>query len=129
MTVSQTKTVDGDIWGKIPSGWICLVYNGNKYAVKDGASGGSSDGSSFKTGTYTITASALNVRTGAGTNYAKKPKSQLTADGKKHANANGSLLKGTRVTVSQVKTVGSRVWGKIPSGWICLRENGKNYVK
>lgn len=131
VTVSQTKVVDGDTWGKIPSGWICLVYNGNTYAVKDGASGVSSGGSmssSFKTGTYTITASALNVRTGAGTNYAKKAKSQLTADGQKHSNANGALLKGTRVTVSQVVTSGSYTWGKIPSGWICLSENGKSYV-
>ena len=79
-------------------------------------------------GTHTITASALNVRTGPGTNYAKKRKSQLTSDGQKHSNANGALLKGTRVTVSQVKTSGAYVWGKIPSGWICLRENGTNYV-
>ena len=130
VTVSQTKMVSGDVWGLIPSGWICLVYNGNVYAVKDGASGGSSSGSAgFGTGTYTITASALNVRTGAGTNYRKKSKSELTADGRKHANANGALLKGTRVTVSQVVSSGSYVWGKIPSGWICLSENGNKYVR
>ena len=131
VTVSQVKTSGAYVWGKIPSGWICLVYNGKRYAVKDGSSGGSyssSGGSGFSLGTHTITASALNVRTGPGTNYAKKRKSQLTSDGQKHSNANGALLKGTRVTVSQVKTSGAYVWGKIPSGWICLRENGTNYV-
>lgn len=131
VTVSQTTVVDGDTWGKIPSGWICLCYNGNVYAVKDGSSSGGSSSSSsgFSNGTYTITASALNVRTGAGTNYRKKSKSELTADGQKHSNANGALLNGTRVTVSQVVSSGNYVWGKIPSGWICLRENGANYVK
>lgn len=84
----------------------------------------------FATGiNYVITASALKVRTGAGTNYAQKKKSQLTADGQKHANANGSLLKGTTITVSQTKNEGKRVWGKIPSGWVCLYENGDYYVK
>lgn len=134
VTVTETKVVDGDTWGKIPSGWICLCYNGNVYAVKDGAGSSSSSSSAgsnsgFKAGTYTITASALNVRTGAGTNYRKKPRNELTADGKKHSNSNGALLNGTRVTVSQVVANGSYVWGKIPSGWICLSENGKKYVK
>lgn len=130
-TVSQTKVVRGNTWGLIPSGWICLCYNGKTYAVKGstGGSSASSGGSAYSPGTYTITASALNVRTGAGTSYAKKSKSQLTADGRKHANANGSLMRGTRVTVSQVKNAGYSVWGLIPSGWICLCDNGDAYVK
>lgn len=132
VTVSETRKVGKDVWGKIPSGWIALYYQGNTYATLGSSSGGGSSSSSsvgsYSNRTYTITASALNVRTGAGTKYAKKSKSQLTADGRKHANANGALLKGTRVTVSQTKVVGNDVWGKIPSGWICLEENGKSYV-
>ncbi len=76
----------------------------------------------YETGTYTVTADLLNVRTGAGTSYAKKTFKQLTANAqaqiKKLNNgkeANG-LVKGCVCTVSVVK--GN--WGKIPSGWICL---------
>lgn len=31
VTVQEVKTVDGDTWVKIPSGWICAKYNGDKY--------------------------------------------------------------------------------------------------
>lgn len=76
----------------------------------------------YETGTYTVTADLLNVRTGAGTSYAKKTFKQLTANAQaqikklnKGNPANG-LVKGCTCTVSQVKDN----WGKIPSGWICL---------
>lgn len=88
----------------------------------------------FKKGSvYTLTTN-VNVRTGAGTNYSKKKVSQLTADGRKNAastksNAYAVLKSGTRVTVNELKTVGSDIWAKIPSGWICLRYGGKNYAE
>ena len=31
VTVQEVKTVDGDTWIRIPSGWVCAVYNGDKY--------------------------------------------------------------------------------------------------
>lgn len=84
----------------------------------------------LRTGTYQVTASALFVRTGPSTKYAKKSKSQLTANAKAHANSNGSLKNGTRMSVVEIAKEGSvRVWGKIPSGWVCLKENGKMYAK
>lgn len=77
---------------------------------------------------YTIQV-ILNVRTGAGTNYRKKAKNELTADGQKHANANGSLLAGTVVTVQEVKDNGnSERWVRIPSGWIAAYYHGEKYV-
>lgn len=79
--------------------------------------------------TYTVKASALNVRTGPGTDCRKKAKSELTADGQKHSNGAGQLLSGTRVTVSQVRRVGSDWWGLIPSGWIALEWHGAVYVR
>lgn len=83
----------------------------------------------YKAGkTYTVKVDCLSVRTGAGTNYTKKKKNQLTKDGQKHANANGELMKGTRVTVSASKVVDGNVWIRIPSGWICAYYNGKKYV-
>lgn len=85
--------------------------------------------SSYKVGKlYTVQVDALNVRTGAGTSYAKKTKKQLTADGQKHSNKSGQLLKGTQVTCQKVKTVGSNVWIQIPSGWVCAYYGtGKEY--
>lgn len=80
--------------------------------------------------TYT-TQVELKVRTGAGTNYAQKKKSQLTADGQKNALSGtyAVLKKGTKVTVQQVKAVGNDIWLKIPSGWIAGYYNGNIYVK
>ncbi len=85
----------------------------------------------FKVGsTYTLTTN-VNVRTGAGTNCAQKKKSELTADGQKHAlnQMYATLKTGTRVTVNQIKYIGSDIWAQIPSGWICLKYNGKAYAK
>ena len=75
----------------------------------------------YTTGSYTVTASLLHVRSGPGTNYYIKTYKQLTANARSQNKSKGNyyangLLKGVNVTVSQVK--GN--WGKIPSGWICL---------
>lgn len=78
-------------------------------------------GNTYTTGTYQVTASLLNIRTGAGTNYSAKTYSQLTVNAQEqnkklgNSKANG-LLKGCICTISEIK--GN--WGKIPSGWICL---------
>lgn len=71
---------------------------------------------SSQLGTYVVTASALKVREGAGTNYRRKGKNELTADAQKHCNSNGGLLKGTRVTVKEIKNG----WARIPSGWVYM---------
>lgn len=83
------------------------------------------------TGTYMLTVD-LKVRSGAGTTYSQKRREQLTADGKKHSynNTLAVLKSGTRVTVSEVvKKTDKEFWGKIPSGWICMMYDGKEYTK
>ena len=90
--------------------------------------------SPFKVGATVTLTTNVNVRTGAGTGYAQKTVSQLTADGRKHTtSAKGSdkavLKAGTKVTIQTIKMVGSDIWAQIPSGWICLKYNGKNYAK
>lgn len=96
-------------WARIPSGWICLQYTtyggGNATATTASSSG-----------TYRVTASALNVRTGAGQGYGKVSYRNLTANAKQHAYANGCLKRGTRVTVTEVR--GN--WAHIPSGWVSM---------
>lgn len=81
--------------------------------------------------TYTIQASSgLKVRTGPGTNYRQKKRSELTAGGKKAAKVGtyAVLKNGTRVTAKAVKTVGSQVWVQIPSGWICAQIGSTAYL-
>lgn len=91
------------------------VGNGGSISQGGGtAVSGSGGGSYVSPGTYTVTASALNVRTGTGVNYSKKSYSQLTANAKAHAFSNGCLKQGTRVTVYEC----SNGWARIPSGWV-----------
>lgn len=80
--------------------------------------------------TYTLTTN-VKVRVGAGTNYAQKKKSQLTADGQKNAlNQTMAVLKaGTKVTVQAIKQIGNDIWVQIPSGWICVYYQGELFVK
>ena len=126
-------------WGKLASGmgWICLDYAKRvggveaapQYASLPTAQTVVPKPSSYNVGSdYTLTTN-LRVRTGAGTNNPAKSRSQLTAGGRANANANGSLLAGTRVTCQAVAVVGNETWIKIPSGWICAIQNGSVYVK
>lgn len=77
---------------------------------------------SYKKGTYTVTASLLRVRKGPSTSYAYKRFKSLTVNAQgqiKKLNSGKSadgLVKGCVCTVSAV----DGNWGKIPSGWICL---------
>lgn len=109
---SQVKIAkESGNWGYIGDGWVCLTYIAKTSSnVQKPVSNGYSEG------TYQVTANALKVRVGAGTGYRQKAKKELTKDGQKHSNANGSLLKGTRLTIYEIK--GN--WGRCPSGWVCL---------
>lgn len=81
----------------------------------------------------TVTLSAnMKVRTGAGKSYRWKKRSELTADGRKHAQAGiyAVLKKGTDVTILAVKVLkNGDIWIRIPSGYICAKEGNKKYVK
>ena len=75
----------------------------------------------YEKGNYRVTARLLNVRTGAGTSFAKKSFSQLTEDAKTKIlslagyEADG-YVKGLCFTALSVE--GN--WGRTPSGWVCL---------
>lgn len=122
ITVSQISVSGNDIWGKCPSGWVCLKKGNSVYAVKDdssSASTGSSSNANSATskalGTYEVTASDLSIRTGPGTNYRRKTYAELTADAKAHDyDKDGCINQGTRVTVKEW----SGNWARIPSGWV-----------
>lgn len=83
--------------------------------------------SSYRVGsTYTLQ-NNMKVRTGPGTNYRQKKRSELTANAKQHAQSGtyAVLKKGTRVTVQGV----SGNWLKIPSGYVCARQGNSVYIK
>lgn len=109
MVITETATGSGYNWGKFSGGWICLKYtNYDEVTKEEGGSGDSGTGSSEKV-TGTVTSSdGLRVRSGPGTSYSVV----------------GYLSYGTKVEITERKSVGSSAWGKISSGWICL-----DYVK
>lgn len=71
----------------------------------------------------------MKVRTGAGTFYRQKNRTELTEDGKKNAldQKKAVLKKGTEVTCLKVSKNGR--WIKIPSGWVCGKGKTKVYIK
>ena len=81
--------------------------------------------------TYTVDVnSALNVRTGPGTNYMLVGYDGLTPDGKKHATSYGALLPGTKVTCLELaKDTNGNTWMKIPSGWVCAKQGDNTFIK
>lgn len=89
-------------------------------------SGTSSSSTKYTVGDYKVTTDLLNVRSGAGTSYAAKTFTQLSADAQKKIkslnndkSANG-YVKGLTFTVSEVKEANGYHWGKAPSGWVAL---------
>lgn len=89
--------------------------------------------SGFSNGLYQVQVSDfLRVRTGAGTGYRAKTKNEVTANAQanwKSKGSDGGLRNGTRCTVSDVKYTNNEIWGLIPSGWICLQQNGSTFAK
>ena len=75
----------------------------------------------YETGDYRVTANLLNVRTGPGTNYARKNFKQYTENAQEQIrglvgyNASG-YPRGVEFTAIEVK--GN--WARTPSGWVCL---------
>ena len=87
------------------------------------------DGSKFSVGKNYTLAYNLNVRFGPGTKFAKKTYNQLTPNARKNATKFGVLKAGTVVTCLEVKYTRNQIWIRIPSGWICAQDNGRDYIK
>lgn len=109
--ILEQKTVGSMTWGKISDGWISM-----KYVVLDSekpqtpstpSTPSTPDNGNAVTGTVTAVG-GLRVRSGAGVSYAIVR----------------TIAKGTKVTITDTKAVGSVTWGKIADGWISME-----YVK
>ena len=96
--ILEQTTVDGNPWGRTEKGWICLTY------VKLNESADSDN----DTVHGVVTATKLNVRSGAGVSFSRV----------------GSLPKGTKIGILEKKTVGRTPWGRTEKGWVSL-----DYVK
>lgn len=87
------------------------------------------------TGLYRVQ-SARYIRTGAGTEYRIKKVCELTKDGQNHCvnknkNAKAQYEVGTPFNVYEIKYAKNlSIWGRTPSGWICLESHtGTIYCK
>ena len=84
----------------------------------------------WEVGRTYITTQDLNVRKEP--NGAPLPFDDLTDNAKKHSKANSSgnavLLKGTQVTVKEIRMTQTCTWLRIPSGWICGKNSKNTYV-
>ena len=89
--------------------------------------------SEYQTGNIYTLQVDLKVRTGAGTSYAWKSRSQLTDNAKANSynQSKAVLKKGTKVTALAIKKLANgEIWGKIPSGWCLFKtSDGEYYVK
>lgn len=77
----------------------------------------------------------MYVRWDASPNAGRKLVKDLTEDGKKHATSDNQYAyavyrKGTKFTVYEFKDKGYGLWGRSPSGWICIKgASGTVYSK
>lgn len=85
----------------------------------------------YQIGKVYVTAENLHVRDIP--NGQKLKMDSLTENGKKNAcfdNMGYALIKAkTRVTCKEVRVIGDNIWMKIPSGWLCAKSEGKNYIE
>lgn len=107
------------------------IFQGFIYNPDVSSSASSSVRVSYVVGrTYTLQAN-MKVRTGSGTKYRWKKRTELTEDGEKNSfrRKEAVLRTGTAVTVCKVRKIGTSIWIKIPSGWICARKGKIIYVR
>ncbi len=99
VTITEQKTVGSTTWGKTPKGWVSMDF------ISLGSSGSADQGGTSEQVTGTVTGTDdLRIRTGPGVTYAVA----------------GFLSPGTKVTITEQKTVDSVKWGKIDKGWVSM---------
>ena len=99
VTVTEQTSTGNMTWGKIGSGWVSMDY------IE--LDPDTTEPEEKLTGTVTV-GDVLRVRSGPGTSYP----------------ISAYLTNGTKVEITERKTVAGISWGKMDKGWICL-----DYVK
>lgn len=72
----------------------------------------------YNTGKVYTLKSAMNVRPEPSLNNTPLKAKDMTANARKNLTAAGRLRSGTRVTCKEIREDKTRVWMRIPSGWI-----------
>lgn len=101
ITITEQKQVSGMTWGKTEKGWVSMSY---VQLNSNGTTTEPSVNEDDETITGIVTASALYIRRGAGTNNAIV----------------GTYTKGTKVTILETVKVGNTTWGRTENGWISM---------
>lgn len=96
VTITEQTTSGSMTWGKTAKGWVSMDY-----IVLDPLP--EKEPAKSVTGTVKVK-DVLRVRSGPGTSYV----------------ITGYLTAGTKVEITEQKTVGGATWGKISKGWISL---------
>ena len=95
LEIAEVVSRGGLLWGRSGDKWIALKYTDYNDAL-----------SKYLPMWGKVTSTTLNVRTGAGTNYALVEGAQKK--------------QGDLILVSDWKSDGSMMWGKIEEGWVAL---------
>jgi hypothetical protein len=77
---------------------------------------------------YTVTASAIKIRKGAGTSYAQKIAKECVSA---QSNVLGMAVyrKGSTIEVLEIITISEdEAWGRTVDGYVALKHGGKSYV-
>ena len=93
LKITRTAAADGELWGRCEQGWICLTYTDYNLVISGGSAG--------EKIMATITASAVNVRSGPGASYGRVT----------------TLHSGDKVEILEQRTVDGRIWGRYEKGW------------
>ena len=116
VTITEQTTVNGEQWGNIGKGWICLTYvvlDENKETTPEATPSPqptTPEAPSETPSTSTeqkgiITGNYLRIREGAGTEHKSM----------------GLLFKGKTVIIHETKTdAAGQIWAKIDKGWISM---------
>ena len=122
VSIYETVNVNGTFWGRIGDNrWICLNYVKLDSSITTGTTTGTTTGGVIWEGTGTtttttpstyqtgiVTATGLNVRSGAGIGYS------IIA----------SYRKGDQVKIYAQSTASGMVWGQTDKGWVSM-----NYIQ
>ncbi len=99
VTITEQKTVGATTWGKTAKGWVSMEY----ISLGSNSTPEQETTPSQWVGTVSGT-DDLRIRKGPGVTYAVA----------------GFLAPGTKVTITEQKTVDSMKWGKMDKGWVCM---------
>ena len=100
--ILEQKTVGGRLWGRCSKGWICMRSYVKLETVTETVK---EEEKPATVVTGKITATCLNIRSNAGTNYAVV----------------GQLYKGATVVILETKVVNGTKWARVDKGWISMQ--------